>query len=65
MEEHLTSKPHRDRMDFVKGKQQGWIGNSEGGGVGDGGRIGTASVENAARNQRGFAKRDGSGRQWC
>lgn len=63
MEEHLTSKPHRDRMDFVKGKQRGMIRNPVGGTGNDGG-MGVVTI-NAGQKQRGFTKRDGSGRQWC
>ncbi|KAL3770107.1 hypothetical protein ACHAWU_009315 [Discostella pseudostelligera] len=66
MEEHLSSKPHRDRMDFVKGKQRRLIGNSAVGGGGDanGGR-GRGVMQKSGQNQRGFAKSDSSGRQWC
>ena len=64
MEEHLTSKPHRDRMDFVKGKQRGSIRNSVGSG-GDDGRRGRGVTGNTGQSQRGFVKRDRSGRQWC
>ena len=38
MEEHLKSKPHRDRMDYVKGKQRGLIGGARGRDVGGRGR---------------------------
>lgn len=63
MEEHLLSKPHRDRMDFVKGKQRRLIGNSVGGMGNDDGRGVIRNI--SGQKQRGFAKRDGSGRQWC
>ncbi len=64
MEEHLTSKPHRDRMDFVKAKQRGSIENSAGSEGGDG-RRGRGVTGNAGQSQRGYVKRDSSGRQWC
>lgn len=59
MEEHLKSRPHRDRMDFVKGKQRGSVGATRG--AGRGGGKGGGDFQ----NQRGGAKNDQSGRQWC
>ena len=56
MEEHLKSRTHRDRMAFVKGKQQGSIGS-----IGGVDRV-------VGRGGRGFqnqGKSDQSGRQWC
>ncbi|KAL7535500.1 hypothetical protein ACHAXR_010860, partial [Thalassiosira sp. AJA248-18] len=59
MEEHLKSRPHRDKMDFVKGKQRGLIGRTTGRGNGGGGGRG-------AGGGRGWQKKgDSSGRQWC
>jgi hypothetical protein len=54
MEEHLKSRPHRDRMAFVKGKQQGSIGSIRGGRGGGG-----------FQSRGGCAKSDPGGRQWC
>ena len=59
MEEHLKSRPHRDRMDFVKGKQRGSVGATRG--VGRDGGKGRGDFH----NQRGGSKSDQSGRQWC
>lgn len=59
MEEHLKSRPHRDRMNFVKGKQRGLVGAKTSVGR-DGGRGGEGFQE-----QRVGAKSDQSGRQWC
>ncbi|KAL3782013.1 hypothetical protein ACHAW5_004532 [Stephanodiscus triporus] len=59
MEEHLKSRPHRDRMNFVKGKQRGLVGANTSVGR-DGGRGGEGFQE-----QRVGAKSDQSGRQWC
>ena len=77
MEEHLKSKPHRDRMDYVKGKQRGLIGGARGRDVGGRGGEGVGQVAGRGmgggrgwQNHRGGGrgagrKGDASGRQWC
>ena len=62
MEEHLKSKPHRDRMDYMKGKQRGLIGG--GNRLSDGGGRGRGRGSSRQSNGRG-TKNDSSGRQWC
>jgi len=65
MTEHLNSKPHRDRMDYVKGKQRG---GGRGVGVDDrGGREArtTSHGEGRGGGGEGGKKSDHSTRQWC
>ncbi|KAL7546210.1 hypothetical protein ACHAWF_009550 [Thalassiosira exigua] len=57
MEEHLKSRPHRERMDYVKGKQRGAIGPGGRGGGRGRGRGGTGRVRGGGRGR--------SERQWC
>jgi hypothetical protein len=61
MTEHLKSKPHRDRMDYVKGKQQR-VGGRGGGVVDNGGR---GTTEGRGGGGGGRKKGDYSTRQWC
>ena len=68
MEEHLRSKPHRERMDFVVGKQRGGRSTRGGGGRGRGrGRGGRERDQPGGGGGRGGApqRQDARGRQWC
>ena len=76
MEEHLKSRPHRDKMDYVKGKQRGLIGGSRNNNSNNGfrrndnwggGRGGRGSWQQQMSNGRGRGgkRNDSTGRQWC
>lgn len=65
MVEHLRSRPHRERMDYVRGGRQGKpVGTSTGRGRGGGGGGATMLGGRHKRKYEGNGVKDGR-RQWC